>query len=273
MRSREARHLLGWIVAITAGAGGLHCVFSPEDQGASRVPLDAPVVFKLIESHSPYQPGAPVMFLTMNTEREYGCVNYAILTNISIRQHIIEVSLLGVGVPEVCLTAIGPAWSRHELHLRNGDYGLRFRRGKQVDDYSIAVSDSSVVITGEPGEISRPLAGVFWRFPVNSFAYLCGATKETSWVCDAFADSLLTTLPLVEFYFPDVGVRPYPAETQGHYFDTPARYFRYERSEDFTRAGELLRRFNQRVLESMVGVNIWLENWRGEYYRSWLFSG
>jgi len=112
---------------------------------------------------------------------------------------------------------------------------------------------------------------LYWRYPPNSFAYLCGTTIETSWICDDFLDSMLYHVSIIEFEFPDSGEICYPRASQGHYYDMPARYFFYEREADFDSAGAVLKRYTEQVISQYSGVGIHLIGWNNKDYMSWLF--
>jgi hypothetical protein len=144
-----------------------------------------------------------------------------------------------------------------------------------MDRYEVFVKKSSIEVTGFVSlftKFTEPEFEVFWRYPQNSFVYLCGTKTETSWIGDDFLSVLLSEVNLEEFKFPDYGEICYPRSSQGHYYDMPARYFIYKSEEDFDKAGEILKSYNESVISSYSGVGISLTNWKNKYFYSWLFA-
>jgi hypothetical protein len=83
---------------------------------------------------------------------------------------------------------------------------------------------------------------------------------------------LLKEVDLEEFHFPDYGEIPYPRSSEGHYYNAPARYFKYDTEEDFDRAGKLLESYAESITVNYQGVGISLANWKGRFFYSWLFE-
>jgi hypothetical protein len=205
----------------------------------------------------------------MQTEKIYGCYNFGIESEVDITGDVVSVSLQGIYKPSICLTALGPALAARALNLAAGSYVLRFSLEDRVDEYEVTVTDEAMAVSVVDADFTGPLTLLTWRYPRESFAYLCGTKTETSWICDAFLDSLLWTGRLGEFEFPDSGDIPYPRASSGHYYDTPARYFQYETEADFDSAGALLASYSREVISQHEGVGIYLVNWRNKWFRSW----
>ena len=113
------------------------------------------------------------------------------------------------------------------------------------------------------------LTALWWRYPANSFAVICGTTLEASWVFDDFLGRLQGGLELVPHEFPPGGEIGYPRASEGSQVDHPAKYFLYENESDFSAAGEILEDYVRDVIGGMTGVHIWLLNWKNESFRSW----
>jgi len=141
-----------------------------------------------------------------------------------------------------------------------------------VDRYEVKVTKASIEVHKIFPIFTETEFEVFWRYPRNSFVYLCGTMTETSWICDDFLSVLLRGVDLEEFKFPDYGEISYPRSSQGHYYDMPARYFIYKSEGDFDKAGEILKSYNESIISSYSGVGISLTNWKNRYYYSWLFA-
>jgi hypothetical protein len=233
-------------------------------------PLEGKIIFNLIERYENYnEVGDPKIMLSMRTEKIYPCFNYSIITEVLHLGKEISVVISGVYIPNVCLTALGPARYQTFLDLSVGEYLLSFSYRGAVDQYVLKVSDSSIEIACKDSSFTRLQFPLFWRYPPKSFAYLCGTATETKWICDDFLDTLQSNIKLEEFQFPDSGVIPYPTSSMGYYSDMPAKYFLYEKEEDFDDAIELLERYSQEVIVNYKGVGVSLINWRNKNYGSW----
>ena len=65
------------------------------------------------------------MILSLETEKQYGCLGYGIWDRFERRDRALRVVLLGIqGAPPVCATAMGPAISSHPMDLEAGRYLL-----------------------------------------------------------------------------------------------------------------------------------------------------
>ncbi len=148
--------------------------------------------------------------LSMATEEIYPCCNWSIKSEIAVQGNKISIDFLGIYVPEICLTALGPATSTSFLDISNREYSLYFSYRNIIDKYVLTVTDSSNKITEDVSQFTKPKFKLFWRYPPNSFAYLCGTTTETSWIREDFLDTLLNEIDLEEFQFPDSGEICYP---------------------------------------------------------------
>lgn len=236
-------------------------------------PIDGHVRFLVKEKH--YCPGdycEPSIVLLMHTEKIYGCCNYGLESEVRIAGNVVRIRLRGVYKPDVCLTALGPAQGAHVLKLAPGKYDFRFCLGCDTDRYEVTITDEAIAVRELSAGFMESLSQLRWRFPHESFCYLCGTRTETSWICDAFLDSLMATGRFVEFTFPDSGDIPYPQGSAGHYYDMPGRYFRYTSEADFDTAGAILERYSQEVISQQPGVGLSLWNWKYKRYLSWLMD-
>jgi hypothetical protein len=236
-------------------------------------PIEGNIIFSIKEGYETYTSiSEPRVMLSMATEKIYHCCNWSIISEITVMSNIILIDLLGIYVPELCLRAFGPATSTSFLPIPNGEYSLRFMYMNHIDRYMLTVTDSFVRITEEVSSFTEPEFTLFWRYPPNSFAYLCGTTTETSWICEDFLHTLIQEIDLEEFQFPDSGEIPYPLSSDGHYYDMPAKYFLYETDEDFEKAGDILQSYTETIIADYSGVGISLINWKNKEYYSWLFD-
>jgi hypothetical protein len=235
-------------------------------------PIEGKVLFKIQETYAA-ENTEPVLTLLMQTEKVYECCNYRINDTVSVAGGKVHVDLQGVVVPDICLTALGSAFSSEPLVLADGSYALRFTKSLFTSNCSLTVTPEKIEIGAAAFDFVVPQATVFWRYPQNSFAYLCGTTADTAWIYDDFLAQIRAAVPLEEITFPDYGETGYPRATQGYWNNGPARYFVYGGESDFDSAGELLRIYAQQVLSQHSGVGIWLLNWKNRAFRSWQMSG
>ena len=238
------------------------------------LPVEGKVLFSVMEIHRSYDCNcAPDITLTMKTEKVYGNPCYQIKTEMFSSGGQIDLKILGIKAPEgLCADVLGPATVTKVLDLPEGTYALNLCYNYAVDRYHLIVNADSLQVVSTVPSFSQPEFTVFWRFPPNSFAYLCGTMTETSWICDDFLSRLLKEVDLEEIHFPDYGEIPYPRSSQGHHYNAPARYFKYDKEEDFDRAGELLKSYAESVTANYQGVGLSLTNWEGRFFYSWLFE-
>jgi hypothetical protein len=246
---------------------------APEGRGGpddSLYPIEGRILFRVTESYNcPEGECEPSVWLVMSTEKIYGCYNFDIRSLIHQAGTQVAVVLQGIYKPDLCMTAAGPATAAQALELAPGTYHLRYWLGDLVDRYDVTVTDDAIVVREVAAGFTHPLTYLTWRYPPKSFAYLCGTMTATSWICGDFLDSLQATGRFVEFAFPDSGSIPYPSESAGHYYDMPARYFRYETKADYDTAGAILGRYSRDVISQQQGVSLSLVNWKHRQYRSW----
>ena len=236
-------------------------------------PIEGNIIFNIQEGYrNLYSISEPDIMLSMATEKIYPCFNWSIISEATIQGNKISINILGIYVPEMCLTALGPAESILFLDIPEGEYSLYFSYENVTDSYVLTITDSCIKITEDVSQFTKPKFKLFWRYPHNSFACLCGTTNENSWICEDFLDTLLSKIHLEEFQFPDSGEIPYPRSSMGHHYDMPAKYFFYKKDGDFDKAGEILKSYTQNVIAQYSGVGISLINWKNKKYLSWLFD-
>jgi hypothetical protein len=268
MRTTTRLFLLCVVLLLATRVTGCNSSDAPE---GNFVPIEGRVLFRVAEGYKSTDANCePSIFLLMNTEKIYGCCNFEISSVVSRAGNQVSVVLQGIYEPSICLPAPGPATAAKALELAAGSYDLRFRLEDRVDEYEVTVTEDALAVREVAAGFTGPLTLLTWRYPRKSFAYLCGTMTETSWICGAFLDSLLSTGRFVEFAFPDSGSIPYPPASDGHYYDMPARYFRYETEAAYDTAGAVLGRYSREVVSQQLGVGLSLLNWRQKWYRSWV---
>jgi len=240
-------------------------------------PLEGRLFFAVHEAYPGGEEGVePSLLLSMETEMIYGCCNYSIDAVIHHLGALLSVDIRGIQQPDFCLTALGPANLGRFLEPEEGTYSLEFSDGPKKNVYELRVSQESVTITGEGsrlGGFAQPEYEVFWRYPTDSFAVMCGTTTDTAWVFEDFLARLQAAVDIQEHEFPSYGEIGYPRAPQGSQVNHPARYFIYGDETGFAAAGDVLRTYVRDVIGGFQGVHIWLLNWKNESFRSWQMAG
>jgi hypothetical protein len=236
-------------------------------------PLDTGIRFNVLEYHAQTD-SAPETLLSMQTKKVYGCCNFRILSGLVQVGDELTVNINGIQTPGICLTALGPAGGSHLLALPEGTYSLAFAHGLHPkDSYTLIVTQASFEVKTHGSSFTEPVYTIYWRYPADSFVYVCGTTADTAWIYDDFLSVLRSQVELEEIRFPEYGERCYPRASQGHWVDMPARYFTYKTEADFDKAGEILKSYSESVLSQYSGADIFLTNWKDRSYRSWLPGG
>jgi hypothetical protein len=239
------------------------------DSNSNCAPIEGPVIFSIVEDHIPYYDEKdPEIWIFLETEKIYGCMNFTINTKIEFQEDTISVELLSIYKPDGCFTALGPARFDSTLTLEPGEYCLLFCSMGKTDIYNLEVTDSYIRVQEQISEVTYPGVNLVWRYPENSFAYDCRTAEETAWICSDFHDSLVTIGNLIEFSFPDSGLILYPVSSQGHTYNHDVFYFLYDNEADFDLAGTRLEAYSEAVISQYIGVKIYLVNWRNKKYQS-----
>ncbi len=230
-------------------------------------PLEGGLVFHLQELHdfSYTRVGEPVVALFIETEKHYPSISYDLRGSIRRQGNTIRIDVSGVAPCDMCLGAVGPAQRKEMLPLTEGEYPLAITYRGHTDRYLVSVSPEAIEVSRESASFTTPRFERFWRYPPNSFAYLCDAAGQEE-ACGEFREILHANLALQPLSFPPGGEIPYPGPYSAYGLDWRAEYYRYASAADFAKAGELLRTF----IASRPGVRLYLMNWRNEQYRSWL---
>jgi hypothetical protein len=238
------------------------------------------ILFSVREAYPYGEEGVePSIFLDLETEKIYGCCNFSIESVFRRIGDRLLVGVEGIYRPELCLTALGPAYSARELDLDVGSYTLEISDGPLRSEFLVEVTDDALTVTAAAPAPGLPSPGLavpkfssWWRYPKNSFVYLCGTTEEFAWVYDDFLSQLRAAAGLREIEFPATGELGYPRAPEGHHVDHPARFFVYDDEARFAAAGVALEAYVRDVIGPMSGTSIWLRDWKNRSYRSWLMN-
>jgi hypothetical protein len=275
MSLKNKRILLVVTISIMVGAIVGCGMFSSDDDGRGKTsPIEGTIKFNVEEGYvNPNYVSDPEIMLLLQSDKIYPCCNYSIEANIQLLDHTLRVDLLNIYKPEICLTAMGPARSRRRLVLPIGEFELQISLSQRIDRYRLIITEQSIRLDPIESGFTSPVSTLTWRYPRNSFTYVCGTTTETAWICSEFYDSLLTIPNVTAYEFPDSGAIPYPDSSDGYWNNEPSRFFLYKMESDYDEAGRLLRRYSQERISNYNGVGIYLLNYRNRRVKSWLFTG
>lgn len=241
-----------------------------DSDSSSLSPLDTKIDFKVIESYDNYESvSTPKIFIELKSEKIYGCFNYTIVSAYKIDNKTIEINVLGINKPNICLTALGPATGRIKLGELYGNYEIVIQGNGFANNYNLVISDSLIMLDGKETQHTKPLINSIYRYPKNSFAYLCGTTLSNNSICSGFIDTLKSVIDLNEFSFSDIAEIPYPKSSQGHQYDAIARYFYYKNEDEFNRIEDVMRSYIKNNF-SENGATLEVINWMNKKVRSWL---
>ncbi len=237
-----------------------------EPSNKKLLPIDSKIDFRVIETYpNYYEPSNPEITLEMRTEKIYGCLNHYIVSNLKKNGNEINVELVGIGVDNICFTALGPANGSVNLGSISGSYKLNIFSADHSfsDTYNLIVNDSSIIIKGKESVNTKPLINFYWRHPENSFAYKCIITDADSSLCDKFIDTLKTVITLSEFKFPDTGKNPYELVLG----KKNLRCFYYKDEKDFDKITEVMKSFKQKYFPGGE-VSLIIINWLNKSIQS-----
>ena len=264
--------MVRWLIAGSL-LGLTGCCEEPDE-----ILLDTlPIIIGVDEYNFTYgeEPSVTEISVYLSTERTFGCFNLTIDASLEKQGNFLTLRLYSIGVQGgKCATLVGPATHRSSLDIQAGDYVLNIVSADDTDSYSLVISDSLIHLFPIEASFTTVNYPKVYRYPERSFAYTCGTLTENSWLCDAFGDSLETFLALEPHFFADTSAAwPYVRSSDGHYYDAPARYYRYLSAASFDSAGVLLQQFTETtIMQYSLGTSLELNNWKGEYFYSWLFN-
>jgi len=210
---------------------------------------------------------SPVLSLKLVTRQEYECVNFIMVTTEYIVGNELIIRFDAIVQPAVCLTAIGPAISHIDLpeHIDK----LVFINGNTIDKYSVEINPENVSISTIENNFTTSLHDNTFRYPENSFVYVCGTNTNSTHIYDDFLEILTQNPNFTEFEFIGEGRIPYPESSSGHWVNHPAKYFIYTDVDEFEGLESVLDDFSTQNIEESSGVGILLYSWDNVRYYSW----
>lgn len=242
------------------------------EEASNLLSIEEGIQFTVTQAHDQTNaPVAPHIELQMKTDDIYPCMNYRIVSDISQTAVDKRVTIEGVKDPGICLTALGPAQNTFRIDADPGDYNLTFSYKSKFYDYQLTIDESSLQVTGNSNSFISSETETFWRYPENSFTFLCQFTQDTRWMCENFEQMLNDSLEISTFEFPDEGTIPYP--TQEDDYDI-ANYYTYPEKTIFQKAGKMLEAYSDTVVsQEQEGAYLSVINWKNQGFRSWTDIG
>jgi len=279
--ARPNHHIPAWTAAavstalivilplLVAGCGS-----SPTRSQIALGPLESDLKITFTEPYVSQSEADFQLMLSLITTRIYGCCNNVVHTSVWRSDRDIYAEVGGIYFPHICLTDFGPATCYHTIRLTTGDYRLHIRSRLGHDVYALSIGREAISVRQTDSAFTHTPDTLYWRRPDHSFAVMCDATTETSWMCSDLIDSLSAAVGIAEFSFGDGGVCPYAGYSRGHDYghdyEVPARYFMLRPGSTFEAVGEALRRFKVNVIKEQMGIGIRLISWDGRQFCSWL---
>lgn len=211
--------------------------------------------------------------LRLITEHIYGCCNFSIVVNKSSGSKSISLEIDSIYMPQMCLTALGPASFIEEISLEeNNSTILTFMNGNVSNKFNVEVSDSLIHIAPIEDSYIKVSENFIWRFKENSFVYSCGTTEETSWMYDDLKDSILAIQGIEQFNYPEYGRIPYPRDPGGYWVNHPCLFFTYNDEADWEILKNILIDYSKNTISQYMGVGIYIQNFLGEKEWSWKYD-
>lgn len=232
--------------------------------------IDTDIDFMPIEKFISNEVQEPSLFLKITSTEIFNCSNYTFSTTEFVRDTEFIIRLDEVFIPNICLTSLGPATSFIGLptHVKK----LTFINGKQIDSYTITIDSEKVSIGLIENNFTNSLHDKTFRFPENSFAFVCGTNTDNTNLYTDFLTILRQNTNLKEFQFQGEGKIPYPETSSGNWVNHPSIFFTYTDSEGFRNLGQVLNDFSAQNIEKNSGVTISIYSWNTISYHSWLIN-
>nr|WP_159039948.1 hypothetical protein [Christiangramia fulva] len=210
----------------------------------------------------------PSLKLLLTTLKNYPCSNYSIITEQTIDNDELIIRFQEIYAPGNCLTSIGPA--RSYIDLPENIHEVIFINGNETDKYSIEVGQEKIFIQPVENSFTHTLYNNTFRYPENSFAYVCGTNTDNTEVYEEFLNILKQNENFTEFEFQGEGRIPYPDSSSGHWVNHPSKFFKYSDYDEYKNIKGLLENFTSENIEENSGVTISIYGWDNISFHSWL---
>lgn len=243
------------------------CRPESEDEGTG---INTNIEFMPVELYESDAQGTPFTALRIATTNNYPCSNYNIVTTQQSVNGELIVRFKRIDAPTNCVTTPGPA--QIFVAMPANTTKITFKNGQVIDTYHISITAQKMIVTPEVSNFTESLHTTTFRYPQNSFAYVCGTTQEDIALYEEFLSILQSNAAFTEYTFDGEGRIPYAETSSGHEVNHPSKYFKYTNASDFNTAGQLLESFSTQHITPNSGTGIWLQSWDNQSYTSWEFQ-
>jgi len=217
---------------------------------------------------NPNTPQAPSLKLKLITAESFPCINYGLITTEFKNGNELIIRFDEILVPTVCFTAIGPAVSY--INLPENTDKITFINGNIIDKYSIEINQEKVSISLIENNFTSSLHNKTFRYPENSFAYVCGTNTNNTNIYEDFLTILEQNRNFTEFEFEGEGRIPYPESSDGHWVNHPSKFFIYSDFTEFESLETVLNDYSRENIEENSGVSIAIYGWNNLKHYSWI---
>ena len=87
------------------------------------------------------------LLIISETTEIFPCYNYYLITKQRFRSDEITMTYSGISIPEICLTALGPARSEEYFNPENGAYSITFINSGVPNEGQLTVDDEKYVLS------------------------------------------------------------------------------------------------------------------------------
>lgn len=231
--------------------------------------IDTDVNFMPVELfESQNTPKAPSLKLKLTSTDIYPCANFSFLTTQFKKGNELIIRFDSIFAGDLCLTAFGPAISY--VDLEDNINRITFLNGSVIDTYAIEINQEKVTLSKIKPNFTHSLYDKTFKYPENSFAYVCGTNTTNTDIYTDFLTVLEEDLNLTAFNFEGEGRIPYPEISSGYWVNHPAKYFTYSDQAAFETLKTTLRDYTIVHIEKNSGVSIALYGWDNLTYYSWI---
>lgn len=230
--------------------------------------INSEINFMAEEIYTTNEIQEPVLKLKLITSEIFPCFNYGLSTTEFINGNELIVRFEQIIQPELCLTAFGPAISYIELPQNTNQ--VTFINGSVIDKYSIDINEQKVSITLIKNNFTSSLYDKTFRFPENSFAYVCGTNTNNTNIYKDFSAIIEQNPDFVEFEFEGEGRIPYPETTDGNWVNHASKYYKYTDSVEFNSLADIMNDYSSQNIDENSGVTISIYSWNNIKFYSWI---
>lgn len=211
---------------------------------------------------------APSLKLKLTTTEIFPCINYGLVISKFIRDNELIIRFDAIYKPGICFTAMGSAISYVDLSQNTNI--ITFINGKTIDKYSIEINQKKVSITPIARNFTSSTYANTFRYPLNSFAYVCGTNTNNTDIYYDFLTVLKQNPNFTEINFEGEGRIPYPESSDGHWVNHSSKYFIYTDDKEFENLESILRSYSIENIQKNSGASIAIYGWNNVQYYSWL---